>query len=307
MARERIKNKSFYHIVMIVLASLVLGGIIQWILPVGGFIQGSGATALIIFLCGLVLYLAWRIAGQKKILAWMMLLAFILRLAFAVFFAWGLPRFGYNEDPQEAGFVFRDAFQRETGAWELAQSEESLTAAFGGSYGADQYGGLMATSAAVYRTISPDAFRPVLISILAASAMALSLPFLLGFAAHWSNSKIAVWAGWIFVLYPEGILLGGSQMREPFMILFVSMLLWSASQLLNRTKFKISDPNPLAQYIGFIFVFLPCCGSCGWCCFSMVVGSCFCPVCKSLAEVVGLVINHRCGGNLNVRLPQLDQ
>jgi hypothetical protein len=254
MVRERIKNKSFYHIVMIVLASLVLGGIIQWILPVGDFIQGSGATALIIFLCGLVLYLAWRIAGQKKILAWMMLLAFILRLAFAVFFAWGLPRFGYNEDPQEAGFLFRDAFQRETGAWGLAQSEESLTAAFRGSYGADQYGGLMATSAAVYRTISPDAFRPVLISILAASAMALSLPFLLGFAAHWSNSKIAVWAGWIFVLYPEGILLGGSQMREPFMILFVSMLLWSASQLLNRTKLKSAIPTLLLSILG-LFLF----------------------------------------------------
>jgi hypothetical protein len=84
--------------------------------------------------------------------------------------------------------------------------------------------------------------------------MALSVPFLLGLAAHWSNSKMAFWAGWIFVFYPEGIMLGGSQMREPFLILFVTMLLWSAAQVLNRTKLKSAISTLLISTLG-LFLF----------------------------------------------------
>ena len=66
MAREPLKDNRFFHIGIIVLTSLVLGGVIQWILPVGSFIKGSGAAVLLLLLCGLVLYLAWRKAGQGK-------------------------------------------------------------------------------------------------------------------------------------------------------------------------------------------------------------------------------------------------
>jgi hypothetical protein len=48
--------------------------------------------------------------------------------------------------------------------------------------------------------------------------------------------KAALWAGWILVLYPEGILLGASQMREPFLILFLTMMLWAASRWLEDKK-----------------------------------------------------------------------
>jgi hypothetical protein len=63
--------------------------------------------------------------------------------------------------------------------------------------------------------------------------MGLSVPFLMAGLKHKIKPKAARWAGWILVLYPEGILLGASQMREPFMILFFTMMFWAASRWLD--------------------------------------------------------------------------
>jgi hypothetical protein len=73
----------------------------------------------------------------------MMVTAFILRLAFGVFLAWGLPQFGYEEPTQQAGFVFFDAFRRDGSAWDLAQSGDPLSIAFSDEYSSDQHGGLL--------------------------------------------------------------------------------------------------------------------------------------------------------------------
>jgi hypothetical protein len=155
-------------------------------------------------------------------------------LALAVFWAWGLPQFGYPEPTQQAGFVYEDAFRRETSAWELAQSGQPLRQAFSSTYSADQYGGMLGMSAWVYRNLSPDSFRPTLIAILSAGAMALSLLLLVETLKQWFDSRAVLAAGWILVFYPEGLLLGSAQMREPFLILFIAINLWAVSQLLRR-------------------------------------------------------------------------
>jgi hypothetical protein len=186
------------------------------------------------------LWFVWRKAGGSKALGWMMLTAFFLRLALGVFLSWGLPRFGYDEKPQRAGFVFEDAYRRDTDAWALAQSDQSLTQAFGDTYATDQYGGMLAMSAFVYRMISPDSYRPWLVIILAAGAMALSLPFLVTAIQDQFTRRTALWAGWIFALYPEGVLLGSSQMREPFSIFFLTLMFWAGVHWLYRSKLKLS-------------------------------------------------------------------
>jgi hypothetical protein len=225
---------------VIALASLVLSAVFQGILSVGDFWRGMFAASLLIFLCGIVMYLVWRAAGAQRVLAWMMLLAFLLRLTLGVFLAWGLPQFGYDEPPQRAGFVYFDPYQREGNAWALAQSETPLLDVFSDTYVGDQYGGMFAMSAFVYRYISPDAFRPVLITILSAGASALSLPFLVAALRRWFGSKTAILAGWVMALYPESILLGASQMREPFFILFFSVMLWAGVQWVERSKIKLA-------------------------------------------------------------------
>ena len=225
---------------VIALASLALGAVFQGILNVGDFWRGMFAATLLIFLCGVAMYLVWRAAGAQRVLAWMMLVAFFLRLALGVFLAWGLPLFGYDEAPQQAGFVYYDPFLREGNAWRLAQSDKPLMDGFRDTYLGDQYGGLFTMSAFIYRYISPDAFRPVLITILSASASALSLPFLVAALRRKFDSKTALLAGWVMAFYPESILLGASQMREPFFILFFSMMLWAGVQWVDRSKSKLA-------------------------------------------------------------------
>ncbi len=237
-----VMKKIFVHILAIAAVSLALGLLTQAILPVGEFWRGTAAGFLLLFLTLTVVYTVWRAAGRGKLLAWLMVLAFILRFGSAIFLVWGLPQFGYEETPQQAGFVFQDAFQREVSAWELAQSGDSLAKAFSNEYKADQYGGLLAMDAFIYRFISPDAFRPILITILTSAAFSLSLPFIIGFLERMSGRRAALIGGWVFALYPEGILLGAAQMREPFLILFFTILTWSTLQFLDRRRLSLAIP-----------------------------------------------------------------
>ena len=247
-------RKFFTHIAVIVGFSLILGSVFQIVLAAGDFIPGFLAASLLIFICGIVLYLAWCISGRTKMLAWMMVVAFVLRLALGLFFAWGMPRYGYDEDPQNAGFVFEDAYRREADAWHLAKSEASLMTAFGDEYQTDQYGGMLALSALVYRTISPDAYRPWLISIIAAGVMTLSLPFLLSALKRRFDKRVSQWAGWILALYPEGLLVGAAQLREPYFILIFTILFWATVNILDGKKLKLSILTMLLS-TGCLFLF----------------------------------------------------
>jgi hypothetical protein len=228
------------YLAIIIGISLVIGAAMQGIIGAGRFLPGFVAGTLISFFGLFIMLLVWHRAGSGKTMAWMMLIAYGLRLVLAIFLIWGLPRFGYENVEQEAGFVFADAYRREGTAWTLAQSDESLFKAFDDELGSDQYGGMLAMSALVYRVLSPDAFRPGLISIISATAMSLSIPILMTVVQKKFNRKTAVWAGWIMALYPEGVLLGASQMREPLMILLITVLIWATSHLLDRTRLKLA-------------------------------------------------------------------
>jgi hypothetical protein len=167
----------------------------------------------------------------------MVILAFVLRLGSGLVLQWALPRFAYNSPIELAGYVFADASVRDTQAWVLASSNASLGSAFEQEFISDQYGGLLALSAGIYRIFSPDAHRSYLIIILAAAAAALGVPFLwTAFRRKWGESTATV-AGWIMVLFPESILLGSAQMREPFMISLAAIAFWSVlSWKLARRK-----------------------------------------------------------------------
>jgi hypothetical protein len=241
---------------LLILPSLALGAIFQVILNVGAFWPGFWGASLLFFLCGGVMYIVWHASGAQRVLGWMMLTAFFLRMFLGIFLAWGLPLFGYDEPPQRAGFVYADPYLREGNAWQLAQSDKPLTDGFRDTYVGDQYGGMFTMSAFIYRYLSPDAFRPVLITILAAGASALSLPFLVAALRRKFDSKTAILAGWVMALYPESILLGASQMREPFFILFLSVMLWAGVQWVDRSRTKLALVSFCLSALGlFLFSF----------------------------------------------------
>jgi hypothetical protein len=131
-----------------------------------------------------------------------------------------------EDEDQSAGFVYTDAHRRDAQAWDLANSEHSVLDAFSKNYAYDQYGGLLAFSAFVYRYLSPDAHRPLMLVLLSAFMAALGLPFLWKAVDLQWGAKIAFASGWTYALYPESVLLGGSAMREPYLWAFSAFVLW---------------------------------------------------------------------------------
>jgi hypothetical protein len=191
------------------------------------FITGWLAFSLLFFLGLLALVALWRWAGGGRTLAWIIVLAFLLRMATGIALTTLLPVYGSGSEQSNDGYIFTDSWRRDSDAWALAKSDFSI---IGGlrreEFSGDQYGGLMAVSAVTYRYLSPDAHRPILIILLAALVSAAAIPFLWKAAGAAWGVKVAVPAAWILALYPESILLGSSQMREPFLITFIAMSIW---------------------------------------------------------------------------------
>jgi hypothetical protein len=193
----------------------------------GNFLTGWLAFSLIGWACLFLLLRVWRTLGGGKTLSILITVTLMLRLAVAVFAAVGLPAWGYDNPVNKGGALYSDAYDRDHSAFKLAETSAPLLKALTAPDTTDQYGGLRFISAAIYRYLSPDAERPLLISLLAAFMMALGVAFFWsGVQKRWSL-KIATLAAWILAIFPDGVLLGSSQMREPFLIGLVCIAFWA--------------------------------------------------------------------------------
>lgn len=174
---------------------------------------------IVLLLCALILWGGWRLLRRETPPPWLRYLlvgAAMLRLGMAVFWGWALPRWGYGNPAEVAGYVMADAYERDTAAWELAQSAQPLTHAFRAYQTVDQYGGLLYLSAAVYRYLGGETHQPLQVAALAAVFSSLAVIFGWGFARRLWGEEVARLTAWIVALYPEAVLLGSSQMREAF-------------------------------------------------------------------------------------------
>ena len=221
----------------------------------GGNYLVAWLSAALIFFIGLsALYILWEWTGKPRPLLWIVILALFLRLLSAIAFYVFLPINGYpDSEQQRSGYVFFDAFRRDTEAWQLAESDNALITAFSKEYHTDQYGGLLAFSASAYRYLSPDAHRPLLVALIAAFSATLGIPFFWLAAKELGGENLAIPASWFFALYPESILVGSSQMREPFLITFVALALWA---FLLWQKDHSSRPAQLGLGIAFVGMLL---------------------------------------------------
>ncbi|MCI0549865.1 MAG: hypothetical protein L0287_02805 [Anaerolineae bacterium] len=224
--------------------ALVLGGALSalqsgnwlWLL---GFLSFSFLFLLSFSL--LRLSLKWANAG--KTLAWIVVLAFALRLIVGISIHLALPIYGHDDVDDKAGFVFTDAHRRDDQAWDLAASDRPIIDAFTDKFAYDQYGGLLAFSAFVYRYFSPDAHRPLMLVLISSFTAALGIPFLWKAVSQVFGEKVAWASAWIFVLYPESILLGASAMREPYLLTFSALALWG---FINSGVKELSAPKGYA-------------------------------------------------------------
>ncbi len=199
------------------LLSLLDGGIF-WI---GWLVYSS------MMIIGMVIISAlWRSCGASRALGLILLLTVFLRLGLGMAFSLILPAFGNDNEVHNAGYVFRDSYTRDIQAWNLANSSESLWSAFDRSTSIDQYGGMLFLSGSLYRFLSPDSHRPWLVILVGALTAAIGVILAWKAVRKAWGEPVARGTAWIMALYPESILLGSAQMREPFLITFVVMVFW---------------------------------------------------------------------------------
>ena len=225
---------------------LILGAALALVSP-GAFLPGWTAFSLLAILSLLALTASRRLVDGGKTLAWIVALAFALRLGLGVGAYILEPRIGYDNEVNKAGYLFTDAFMRDNQAWDLAQSSSPLMSAFDEKQVSDQYGGLLWLSSLIYRYLSPDAHRPLLVTLLAALFVALGAAFVWGAGKRLSSGNLPQTAALIFAFFPEAILQGAAQMREPFLMTFIALAFyglveWQAMRS-HRTSevFKTSE------------------------------------------------------------------
>lgn len=218
----------------------VVGGAVAallpaWLDPSGPPFSGLLAYAALAGLCAVLTWLAWReVAGRDapRSLGALLVVALALRLGVGVAMARLLPLYGYpDEEGQQAGYIFQDARLRDNDAWALGRSDQNLSRAFLRPQESDQYGGLLFLSAAIYRYLSAGVHRPLLVVLPEAVFGALASLFSWAFVASTIGRRAGAVAGWIVALYPDAVLLGASQMREPFVMAGLALALYGYSRV----------------------------------------------------------------------------
>jgi len=234
------------------------------------FFQAFFGAFVLAALCCFALLRAWRGFGSEKPLAVILLVAFLLRMALGVVFYTILPTAGYADSAvQKAGYLYSDAWERDTAAIKLVQGGDSIFSPFLKQLKSDQYGGLLTITALVYTLFSPDAARPLLITLLASFTMTVGLVFLWSCLKKLFSEPFARIAVWTAALYPEGILLSSSQMREPFLIGLGCIAFWAATQWdQNHLKAFLVF---LASMVGLVLFSVPAAMVVGGTCLALVL------------------------------------
>jgi hypothetical protein len=222
---------------------------LAWLDPLGPPFGGLLGYLVLAAVCAGLASLAWReVAGREapRGLAVMLIVAVALRLGTGIALARLLPIYGYTR--QQAGYIFQDARLRDNDAWALGRSDQPLTRAFVRPQESDQYGGLLFLSAAIYRYLSAGVHRPLLVVVPAAAFGSLAVLFTWAFAATVIGKRAGAVAGWVVALYPDAVLLGASQMREPFIIAGLALALYGYS----RARLGASRPGLVALLLGIL-------------------------------------------------------
>ncbi len=211
---------------------LGLSFLLAWVSSGFEDIQSWGSFFVVLLLAGGIMLGGWvAIKADKsfdlpKWVGWLMIGAAVLRLMAGVIWFSGLPNWGYGSEVEQAGYIMADAHLRDITAWELSQSGEPLWEAFTGDRNVDQYGGMLFTSALIYRYLGGVHHLSLQILILTASFSALAILFTWAFARRVWNKRVAGLAVWLLALFPDAIILGSSQMREAFLMTLVAAALY---------------------------------------------------------------------------------
>jgi hypothetical protein len=237
---------------------VILGSIVSWIFYIysdydlNEVFWGTWILTSLFFLLLINLIIK---SGISKFLVWVIGISLFLRLGLGLLTTENLINWGYDQEPYQSGYLFKDAYSRDNQAWDLAISDQPILAAFSNDFFADQYGGLLALSSLIYRFFTPDAhfqmniiFLVTMINVIGILFLALGLKEKNKEIVLSTSSKIIIL---IFSLYPDAILFSASQMREPILLGISACLFW----IIHKQEIKIWDRYVLFSLFS-IFILL---------------------------------------------------
>ncbi len=206
--------------------SMLIGTILTAFSP-GEFLAGFWRTSLFSLILVVLIAVSIWFLKPGKIIVVITTAAFLIRLAVGIGLYLALPDYGFDTDVQNAGYSYSDAFIRDQGSYSIAFLEKVENADISEINIADQYGGLSMISVVVYRVFSADVHRPLLMILFSAFAFGLAVLFSWkAIRLEW-GVKVALIAVIVLAAYPEGVILGSSQMREPVLIALGAISFWA--------------------------------------------------------------------------------
>ena len=227
------KKTSKLRLLILVSAGLIgVSFLLAWVSSGFESVQSWSQFLVVILLSAGIMFLGWLgIKADKSFevprwLGWLIVGAALVRIMVGAIWYAGLPDWGYGSPVEQAGYVMADAHARDIPAWELAQTTKPLWTAVTEYRNVDQYGGMLYLSALVYRYLGGDLHQPLQIVVLTASFSALAVLFTWAFAMRAWGENVARAAAWILAIFPDAIILGGSQMREAFLVTMIAVSLY---------------------------------------------------------------------------------
>ncbi len=123
MKLKAVRDGSLWFIIPLIVSVLMA------LLDSGGWTLPTFLAYLVVSLiCALLFWFSWRTLAGLDRPRWLLLAALLaigLRLGLGVILTYGLPQYGYSDSrPHQAGYIYKDAYQRDIDAWQLAKSEK---------------------------------------------------------------------------------------------------------------------------------------------------------------------------------------
>ncbi len=212
---------------------ILLGLIITWVFFISsafGIKDVFWGTWILTSLLFFLLIRLYQKFGTTKFLSWVIGIALFLRIGLGLVTTEHLLDWGYDQEPYQSGYLFKDAYSRDLQAWDLASSDQPLWAAFSNDFFTDQYGGLLALSSSIYRLFTPNAHFQINIIFFVAMVNIMGIIFLAAGLKEKNKEKVFSTTSkiviLIFAFYPDAILFSSSQMREPILLGISGCLFW---------------------------------------------------------------------------------
>lgn len=222
--------------IFILLVALSLAWISNRFIGLQGWDSFLGGAIL----SGAIIGVGWLLLKSEAMprwLLWLILGAALFRLALGALWFIVLPGGGYQSPAELHGYVMADAYNRDRASWNLAQSGKPMWKAITSYRKVDQYGGLLYISAITYRYLGGEEHQPLLMVMVTAAFSSLAVLFTWAFSRRNWGEEVAQYAAWGMALFPEAMLIGSSQMREAFSVVFITACFWGfTSYWQDRTK-----------------------------------------------------------------------